>query len=231
MGKIVMNVSCGDSFGPTSARAQAMSEFNKGKRVEFEFNGVTCQVTPTTNLEWLYRDYCNAHTMEWPVVGPDCLEQYESEVEEELKKKREEAAEAKYALEMEKYRERERKEKEEFLSRVEGIEIELSDAEYWNETKRINSEDGYGAATIEFAECWAKLMQSEIKQGKTVVDCAEKTSFELGFLGITGFMYGMSVSILSKCWAHGEELRKWHNKEYGHEGDGVVNPAVLTLKV
>jgi hypothetical protein len=60
-------------------------------------------------------------------------------------------------------------------------------------------------------------------------EIAEPTSFELGFLGITGFMYGAAVQILSKCWKHGEDLRKWHNNEYGHEGEGVVNPAILTL--
>lgn len=43
-------------------------------------------------------------------------------------------------------------------------------------------------------------------------------------------MYGMAVSILSQCWKYGEFLRKWHNKEYGYEGDGVVNPAVMTVK-
>lgn len=26
-----------------------------------------------------------------------------------------------------------------------------------------------------------------------------------------------------------EFLRKWHNKEYGYDGDGVVNPAVITV--
>ena len=42
-------------------------------------------------------------------------------------------------------------------------------------------------------------------------------------------MYGCAVSILSQCWKYGEELRKWHNKEYNYDGDGVVNPAVLTI--
>ena len=47
--------------------------------------------------------------------------------------------------------------------------------------------------------------------------------------GITGFMYGAAVSILSQCWEYGEYLRKWHNKDYGYDGDGVVNPAVITV--
>ena len=58
---------------------------------------------------------------------------------------------------------------------------------------------------------------------------AEKCSHDADTDGITGFMYGAAVSILSNHWKYGELLRKWHNKEYGHEGDGVVNPAVLTI--
>lgn len=42
---------------------------------------------------------------------------------------------------------------------------------------------------------------------------------------------GCAVSILSQCWEYGEYLRKWHNKEYGYDGDGVVNPAVMTVGV
>lgn len=74
-------------------------------------------------------------------------------------------------------------------------------------------------------------MQSEIAKGKTIAECAEKCSFQLGFLGITGFMYGCAVGILSVCWKHGEELRKWHNKKYNVKEDekGVVNPALLTI--
>lgn len=43
-------------------------------------------------------------------------------------------------------------------------------------------------------------------------------------------MYGCAVNILAQCWKYGEELRKWHNKEYNYNGNGVVNPAVLTIK-
>lgn len=42
-------------------------------------------------------------------------------------------------------------------------------------------------------------------------------------------MYGVAVRILSLYWEYGECLRKWHNKEYGYDGDGVVNPAVITV--
>ncbi len=113
--------------------------------------------------------------------------------------------------------------------------MEISNIDAWESGKEKNT-DSYGAAIYEYAECWARLMQAEIKKrGFERVDyvvmfgIAEETSLELGFLGITGYMYGAAVSILSQCWVHGEELRKWHNKEYGQDGDGVVNPAVITL--
>ena len=64
---------------------------------------------------------------------------------------------------------------------------------------------------------------------KVIVANADKLSHEADVEGITGFMYGCAVSILSQCWKYGEELRKWHNKEYNYEGDGVVNPAVFTI--
>jgi hypothetical protein len=44
-------------------------------------------------------------------------------------------------------------------------------------------------------------------------------------------MYGYAVNALSQSWKYGEELRKWHNTDYGYEGDGIVNPAVLTINV
>jgi hypothetical protein len=64
-----------------------------------------------------------------------------------------------------------------------------------------------------------------------LIDIASKTSHEADIEGITGFMYGTAVKVLTDCWKHGEDLRKWHNGEYGHTGEGVVNPAVMTISV
>lgn len=66
---------------------------------------------------------------------------------------------------------------------------------------------------------------------KAIVDNAGKLSHEADIEGITGFMYGAAVSILSQCWIYGEYLRKWHNKEYNYNGDGVVNPAIIKIGV
>ena len=64
-------------------------------------------------------------------------------------------------------------------------------------------------------------------RGETVAAAAERTRFEADTEGITGYMYNCAVAALSAFWQYGEELRCWHNQEYGYSGSGVVNTAVL----
>jgi hypothetical protein len=96
-----------------------------------------------------------------------------------------------------------------------------------------NNLDGYGHAVYTFAERWAALMEAEIERTgepvKAITKNADRLIDKADTEGITGFMYGAAVGILSDCWEWGEILRKWHNKEYGYEGKGVVNPAILTV--
>ena len=94
--------------------------------------------------------------------------------------------------------------------------------------------DDYGHACFTYAERWAEMMETAIAASadsvqKVIEDNADRLSREADIEGITVFMYGYAVNILSQCWEYGEYLRKWHNKEYNYEGDGVVNPAILTV--
>lgn len=76
-------------------------------------------------------------------------------------------------------------------------------------------------------------MQIEISKGRTVIsEIADECQKDLGYLGITGFQYGAVMGGLTKFWVFGEELRRWHNKQYGisEDKEGVVNPAILTIK-
>jgi hypothetical protein len=216
----------GSQFEQVAIEAQQSAELHNAL-AWFEFNGVKCFVNSQTNLEWLYRDYSNSWTMDWKQVGPNCLAVYEPEVQLEFEKRTKERNE-KRATEEAEYRPKEQKQKLAFEESVNGIQLELSNPEGWKNSREKNS-DPYGKAALDYAEGWAKLMQIEIAKGRTVRQCADYTQNGLGFLGITGFMYGCAVGILSQTWKHGEDLRKWHNKKYGHEGTGVVNPAVLTV--
>lgn len=103
--------------------------------------------------------------------------------------------------------------------------INMKEYEDW----KNNNTDSYGSCIFRYAERWANMMEEEINKGKKVKDIADELSHKADTEGITGYMYGASVSILSECWQYGEELRKWHNKEYDYEGEGVVNPSILNI--
>lgn len=100
-----------------------------------------------------------------------------------------------------------------------------------------NNSDAYGACGFRYLEAWANLMEPRIAAGEKLQDIAEATSHEADTEGITGFMYGCAVSVLAQCWIHGEDLRRWHNKEtqLGTEGDcanengTTLNPALLYI--
>jgi hypothetical protein len=106
----------------------------------------------------------------------------------------------------------------------------------WEKTVENNT-DPYGAATVSYANMWAQMMEGLINQGSALKDIAEECSQLADTEGITGFMYGCAVSILSQCWKYGSDLNAWHNGKYGDQGEeatksgGTINPAVLTMTI
>lgn len=95
-----------------------------------------------------------------------------------------------------------------------------------------SSPNPYVGAIYAYAERWASRMQHLLAQeeGATVEDVAPGASHDADTDGITGFQYNLAVVLLAQAWAHGEELRQWHNAQYGHAGeDGIVNSALLTV--
>jgi hypothetical protein len=199
MENIILEAHCGNNFSDVAKKAKGMAKLAK-KTIEFDFNGIICLVESGTNTEWLYRDYANADLMFWKTVGPNCLPEYEPIVQNELDR-RKELAEVESEERLVEYRAKEEKERIIFNEKVSGIEIELKDEEGWKKSREAN-QDPYGKATLDYADGWAKLMQVEaMKKGYTNIDVvvlsgiAEKTSHELGFMGITGFMYGQPFQL------------------------------------
>ncbi len=115
----------------------------------------------------------------------------------------------------------------------ESTELEFKDDEArqeWQEIVNINSNKEYGECVVTYARRWAKFMQYLMNNhDKRVTEVASNASFASDIDGITGFMYGVAVGILSDYWKYGEELRKWHNKQYGVDEteNGVVTPALI----
>lgn len=112
-------------------------------------------------------------------------------------------------------------------------------AEKWKGWVDKNS-DPYGKCCVDFARSWAMEMEKRMDGGESLEQMAKSSSFEVnkreGY-GITGFMYGAAVSMLSQVWFYGETLRKWHNldTQIGDEGEqankkgGVLDPSRMTI--
>lgn len=206
----------GDEFTATAARAQHLA-VTTDKVVEFEFNGVTCIVDKFTNTDWIYRDYCNAWTMEWTAVGPDCVEEYPQDVADELKK-REAAQEKRCKATQRKRAKKEAADKAAFEHVVEFEKLILKDEEGWAKSVAAN-QDGYGKAVIDYAEGWAKLMQIELATGNSLDICYNSVQEQLDFMGISGFQYSAAASLLIHTWIHGEELGAILTKDHDTVGD------------
>jgi hypothetical protein len=231
MKPLKLKTGAGDTFQEVAKKAVEVAQ--NTELVQFEFNGVNCLVHKTTNPELLFRDYCNAWTMEWKEVGPNCVENYDPETQKELDKRKADA-ERKRDKAAKKQAEEDAAAKTEVDEKIKNVKLLIwpEKLEEYQKYVETNSGDGYSRGVVDYAEQWAKLMQIAIADGKTNIrDIAEETQKPLSYLGITGFMYGCVIQALSHFWLFGEELRIWHNKEYGVSEDkkGVVNPAILTI--
>lgn len=109
------------------------------------------------------------------------------------------------------------------------MKIKIGKEKEFERFVEINSKDFYSRGVVDYMTRWAELMEKEIENGARVADIADSTSTRADTDGITGYMYGCAVSVLLHFWEYGEELIKWHNKEYNYDGDGVVNPAILVV--
>jgi hypothetical protein len=161
-----------------------------GQPVRCDFNDIEIIVQPGSSADELIHQWfaeSNRRHAAW-LVSPERAEQERQLAERERKAKADRTA----AL------------------TVSPACMALSDPEGWAECQRVNS-DGYGAACCRYAEMWARIIEGMIATGQSVSSCAEHASHLADEEGITGFMYGCAVSILAKVWAHGEELRQWHN--------------------
>jgi len=199
----------GDVFSAVALKAKQISTV-ENKVVQFDFNGCICRVSRDTNLDWLYRDFKNHSALGWKTIGENCVSEYSNEIKDVLETINK-IAQEKADRELLVYENKQKHKKLTFIRKTEGVKIELSKQDAYENWKAKNK-DEYGSCVFEYAEGWAILMQLEMSKGKLLKEVAEKTSYEMDFLGITGYMYNASVQILSQCWKYGEELKDWHFK-------------------
>jgi hypothetical protein len=215
-----------------SATQRLCSNDNKDFYEEqFEFNGIPIHINWNSNPEYIIRDYfryCKGY-IKPDKIGPVLTELTEEQIQSDstIEKLKQEIEKKETA---ERQRKQEEKEKE-VNSIINGIELLLTDSDYWNNQVTIN-QDPYGKAVINYAARWGKLIQYYLTNEleKTFDEIASDTSYQADLEGITGFMNNCAVAILSACWIHGDKLRQWHNSFWGSpDATGVVNSCVITI--
>lgn len=230
------SVMCGSTINTAIAEAIELAA-EENRTIKFDFNGVEVSVVGNSNPELVYRDWSRAlNGYIAKNVGPNPNPVLTDE---------EKANDARIEAENEQRRQQQQAEYEaKATAKSNAVEAKLNDAKpmeladeaAWQEFKDKN-QDGYGGGVVTYAERWARLMQTEMTNGKKLEDVADATSHEADLEGITGFMYGCAVSTLARCWKYGDQLRRWHNlsTQLGNEGEkanesgGVLNPALLSI--
>lgn len=87
--------------------------------------------------------------------------------------------------------------------------IELSDPAYWNKARAKAKNFVHIQACVDFAECWARLMQLELAQGKKLEEIWRSTLDEARLLHrLSDPQVGVAVGYLEVCWVHGPKLMR-----------------------
>lgn len=197
---------------------------------EFVSNGITVRVAHESNPKLIERDWERALNglIEGP-VGPYPSIYLDNEV-----RARDEAITAenqrKYEAERAAYRAAQEAKEQALFAKLETLPAMERDEQSWQAI--VVKQGEFGAGILAYAETWARLMQAEMANGKTLEEVANPTSFEADTpYGMSGATHGLAVWTLTQTWKYGEELRRWHNKDHDVDPDqpGVVNPAILVI--
>lgn len=95
-----------------------------------------------------------------------------------------------------------------------------------------NNKDEYGKACVDVAREVMRLLDERPGDFDThsIISEADKNASGAD-AGITGFMACCVAQMVADCHSRGEEFRRKWNESYGASGEGVVNPAILTLEI
>ena len=212
---LVYEVRAGEEISDAALKIVNMSE-RSGKKVKMQFNGVEL----IANVDSISADIVNEYHNELDREQQEREDWLNNTPEGQAQKQENEERTRKYE------EDRDRSINEGILEFTLLDTAEARDAwQNWLD----NNQEGYGAAIMRYTARWANYMERAIEMDNRLEDIADKRSHDADLEGITGFQHGAAVNMLSKVWIYGDDLRKWHNKEYDYDGEGTVNPALLTI--
>jgi hypothetical protein len=204
MRTIKLETSLGNTIGKVAENAK-LKAIEENAIVEFDFNEIVCKVSANTNTDHLVRDYMNAHLMDWKTIGYNCFKEYPTDLKKQIADKQQERK-LRHDKEMKAYRQKEADDKKAFQKLIEGVDFKVKDQKAYDSWKAKNT-DGYGAVIFEYAENWAKMLQTKLET-KPLIELVEDFDLQPNYLGISGFQHGASKQILRECWFYGNELKK-----------------------
>lgn len=90
--------------------------------------------------------------------------------------------------------------------------IQLSNPASWNDLRAKAKRYASVQAFIDFAECWARLMQVHLARGKKLEEVWQTTRNEACYMQLRDRQILTAMGFLVVCWVHGPELmRVLHN--------------------
>jgi len=217
---------CRLEYAIRSARTVASLGSNYNERVVlFDFNDTIVSVRWDSDPELLLRDFSRPSCgIAYREVGP-----YPNLVltDEERESDARSAAETRRILA--EYRSEEDAQRARTEARLlTAPEMEFSNKDAWDQAVREFEDD---SSILAYAERWARLMQLELSQGKTLAAVWQQTSHDADFGDMSGSTQALATHLLTECWVRGTGLRRLHNARWGVVSDeGTVNPAVITLR-
>ncbi|EKU96654.1 hypothetical protein Lepto7375DRAFT_0604 [Leptolyngbya sp. PCC 7375] len=184
----------------------------------FDFNGVEVCVNQSTDLVLLLRDRNTAMILDWPSIGPYCVEEYSDTVLEQIETARQER-EAEVKLAQQKWQLKSEKAK---------LEIIAIGAEYFNfkiplrkqfdyglecvNRSSLPEEGAYQAAVFRWAKEIAKTTLALSRQsGRWLGVHIKEASFLVDDAmdeGFTGFQYSLAIDILERYWLYGDVVKR-----------------------
>ena len=108
--------------------------------------------------------------------------------------------------------------------------MSIAKQEDWEKWVTQNT-DPYGKSCVDVAREVMRLLDTPEYQDFDPhrIVCEADKNTKAG--GITGFMAGCVAQMVSHCHSRGEEFKKKWNEQYDDKPrEGVINPAIVTLK-
>lgn len=95
------------------------------------------------------------------------------------------------------------------------------------ENERMLTRDPQWERVRQYSERWARLMQLEMLQGRSIAQVAQRCAKEADIEAISSLELKSAANILWMYWRHGEELCRWYDSEHRRSARAAIGADVV----